>query len=169
MNRNIPLFIAFRVFFNARFYYPVLGVLFLDLGLTLEQYALLNTVLTLVGALIFSGLAGLCLATPIWGLWVILPIGLSMPMMQYFLSNYLNAWTDSKLRATVLSFRGVAINLGYGLAGIGFASVTAGIRSSQPGLSENTLFARSLSSLPIAFLLGAAALLVFVMIFPPKK
>ncbi|MFY8268853.1 MAG: MFS transporter, partial [Terrimicrobiaceae bacterium] len=30
--------------FNARFYYPVLGVLFLDLGLTLEQYALLNAV-----------------------------------------------------------------------------------------------------------------------------
>ncbi|MDB6152823.1 MAG: transporter, partial [Chthoniobacteraceae bacterium] len=41
-NRNIPLFIAFRVFFNARWYYPVLAVLFLKLGLTLEQYALLN-------------------------------------------------------------------------------------------------------------------------------
>jgi len=27
--RNIPLFIAFRVFFNARWYYPVLAVLFL--------------------------------------------------------------------------------------------------------------------------------------------
>ncbi len=42
MPRNIPLFIAFRVLFSARFYYPVLGVLFLDLGLTLDQYALLN-------------------------------------------------------------------------------------------------------------------------------
>lgn len=40
--RNIPLFIAFRVLFNARWYYPVLAVLFLDLGLTVEQYALLN-------------------------------------------------------------------------------------------------------------------------------
>lgn len=44
MNRNIPLFVAFRVLFNARFYYPILGVLFLDLGLTLEQYAILNVV-----------------------------------------------------------------------------------------------------------------------------
>ena len=44
MSRNIPLFIAFRVFFNARFYYPVLGVLFLDLGLSLEQYAILNVI-----------------------------------------------------------------------------------------------------------------------------
>ncbi len=41
-NVNIPLFIAFRVLFNARWYYPVLAVLFLDLGLTIEQYALLN-------------------------------------------------------------------------------------------------------------------------------
>jgi MFS family permease len=42
LSRNIPLFIAFRVLFNARWYYPVLAVLFLDFGLTVEQYALLN-------------------------------------------------------------------------------------------------------------------------------
>ena len=40
--RNANLFVAFRVFFNARFYYPVLAILFVDLGLTMEQYALLN-------------------------------------------------------------------------------------------------------------------------------
>jgi hypothetical protein len=80
--------------------------------------------------------------------------------MQYFLSNYLNAWTESDLRATVLSFRGMAINLGYGLAGIGFASVTAAIRSSAPHLSENAIFGKSLISLPIAFALGAACLLL---------
>lgn len=41
---NIRLFILFRVLFNARFYYPVFTVLFLDYGLSLEQFALLNTV-----------------------------------------------------------------------------------------------------------------------------
>jgi MFS family permease len=40
--RNIRLFIAFRVFFNCRFYYPVFTILFLDYGLTLAQFALLN-------------------------------------------------------------------------------------------------------------------------------
>ena len=40
--RNVRLFIAFRVFFNARFYYPVFTIMFLDFGLTLEQFALLN-------------------------------------------------------------------------------------------------------------------------------
>ena len=42
--RNIRLFIALRVFFNTRFYYPVFTILFLDFGLTIEQFALLNTV-----------------------------------------------------------------------------------------------------------------------------
>ena len=42
LSRNIPLFIAFRILFNARWYYPMLAVLFLDFGLSIEQYALLN-------------------------------------------------------------------------------------------------------------------------------
>ena len=41
---NIRHFIAFRVCFNARFYYPIFAVLFLDFGLSLEQFALLNAV-----------------------------------------------------------------------------------------------------------------------------
>ncbi len=39
---NIRRFIAFRIFFNARFYYPIFTILFLDFGLTLEQFAILN-------------------------------------------------------------------------------------------------------------------------------
>lgn len=41
---NIRRFIAFRIFFNARFYYPVFTILFLDMGLSLEQFALLNVI-----------------------------------------------------------------------------------------------------------------------------
>ena len=35
---NVRLFIAFRIFFNCRFYYPVFTILFLDFGLTLDQF-----------------------------------------------------------------------------------------------------------------------------------
>ncbi|MFO8085238.1 MAG: MFS transporter [Desulfobacterales bacterium] len=42
--KNIKLFIAFRVFFNSRFYYPVFSIFFLDFGLTLSQFAVLNAV-----------------------------------------------------------------------------------------------------------------------------
>lgn len=54
---NIRLFIAFRILFNARFYYPVFTILFIDYGLTIEQFALLNTVwaITIVTAEIPSG------------------------------------------------------------------------------------------------------------------
>lgn len=42
--RNVRLFIAFRLFFTARFYYPVFSILFLDFGLTISQFALLNAI-----------------------------------------------------------------------------------------------------------------------------
>ncbi|MFO7765729.1 MAG: MFS transporter [Pelovirga sp.] len=42
--RNVRLFIIFRVLFNARFYYPVFSILFLDFGLSLSQFAILNAV-----------------------------------------------------------------------------------------------------------------------------
>ena len=41
---NIRWFIAFRVFFNSRFYYPVFTILFLDFGLTVAQFSVLNAV-----------------------------------------------------------------------------------------------------------------------------
>ena len=40
--RNVRAFTLFRMFFSARFYYPVYALLFLDYGLTLEQFGLLN-------------------------------------------------------------------------------------------------------------------------------
>lgn len=40
--RNLRAFIVFRMFFTARFYYPVYALLFLDYGLTLEQFGILN-------------------------------------------------------------------------------------------------------------------------------
>ncbi len=42
--RNVRMFLVFRVFFNSRFYYPVFTILFLDFGLTLSQFAVLNAV-----------------------------------------------------------------------------------------------------------------------------
>jgi len=43
-HRNVRLFVAFRMFFNARFYYPVFAVIYLDFGMTLEQFAILNSI-----------------------------------------------------------------------------------------------------------------------------
>lgn len=106
-----------------------------------------------VAALVLLGLAGTAMAWPWWGAWVVVPLGISMSMLQFFTSNYLNEWTESHVRATVLSFRGVAFNLGYAAAGILFAQLTAHLRGTHPGADENTIFALSLPWLPCVFLL----------------
>jgi len=107
---------------------------------------------TIVAALVIVGLAGTAMAIPYWGAWVVIPLGLSMSALQFFTSSYLNLWTDSHVRATVLSFRGVAFNLGYATAGILFARLTAHLRSTHPGADENTIFSMALPWLPAAFL-----------------
>ncbi len=44
LSGNPRRFVVFTVFYNARAYYPVLAILFLDLGLTLDQFVLLNLI-----------------------------------------------------------------------------------------------------------------------------
>lgn len=41
---NVRRFLLFRVTFNSRFYYPVFTILFLDFGLSVAQFAMLNVV-----------------------------------------------------------------------------------------------------------------------------
>src|ERR1700761_3212454 len=53
-DRNWRRFVLFRVLFNSRFYYPVLAVFFLDLGVTATEYTLLNFAWAL--AIVFTDL-----------------------------------------------------------------------------------------------------------------
>jgi hypothetical protein len=107
---------------------------------------------TLVAGLVLIGLTGTALAWPYWGAWVVIPLGVSMSALQFFTSNYLNLWTHSNVRATVLSFRGVAFNLGYAAAGLLFARLTTHLRTKHPGADENTIFSMALPWLPSVFL-----------------
>ena len=43
-SKNVPRYVWFTTLYNARAYYPVLAILFVDLGLTLDQYVMLNLV-----------------------------------------------------------------------------------------------------------------------------
>lgn len=108
----------------------------------------------LLAGLILVGLTGASFAWPIWGVWVLVPLGLSMSLLSFFTSHYLNAWTDSKFRATVLSFRGVAMNLGYGAIGLAFAGLNSSLRTGLPSATDNDIFAHAIFWLPSAFLLA---------------
>ncbi|HVJ46314.1 MAG TPA: hypothetical protein VM511_08010, partial [Luteolibacter sp.] len=84
--------------------------------------------------------------------WIV-PIGMAMSFTQFFVSHYLNAQvTDSRRRATILSFRGLAFNLGYGGIGILFAALTRGLGKASPGSSPDQVLQQALGWLPWYFL-----------------
>jgi MFS family permease len=89
-----------------------------------------NRFSTLANLGIAAGVALLGLATlvPAWPVYGILPAMLLMTMMGYLgftVSRALHAEADSAKRATVLSVRGLAFNLGYGLFSLGFSRLLA--------------------------------------------
>lgn len=49
---NPRLFVWFRILFNCRFYYPVFTILFLDLGLSIGEFAALNVVWALTSVVL---------------------------------------------------------------------------------------------------------------------
>ena len=72
------------------------------------------------------GLFGSALLIPWWGVGFFMLLSLSMRLLMFLQSHYLNQLVDSKHRATVLSFRGLAVNISYGFMSIAFAvAVTA--------------------------------------------
>ncbi len=69
------------------------------------------------------GLFGLTGFFPYWGLLPMALIFIAMMFVSFFTSHYLNRITASYQRATVLSFKGMAFNLAYGLIGFFFATL----------------------------------------------
>ena len=75
----------------------------------------------------------------------------------YFGSHYLNEAIDSDKRATILSFKGLSLNLGYGTIGLAYAGW---VRFLDQG-SKEAAYAESLKIWPWYFL-GVMMLLLFV-------
>lgn len=90
-----------------------------------------------------AAMAGTAAFIPYWGLLPILLVSSGMMFTSFFTSHYLNKIAESHQRATVLSFKGLVFNLGYGLIGMGFAGLMAVIRESNrqanPALSETLI------------------------------
>jgi hypothetical protein len=105
-----------------------------------------------------TALAGLALRWRWWGVIFSFPLGASMVAIGFILSYYLNALVESKRRARVLSFKGVAFNLGYGLVSLLFAFLLRALRNG--GSAEET-FGRTLVWLPVGLTLVLVVLALF--------
>ncbi len=94
-------------------------------------------------ALIMLGLVGMTFAWPWVGILPALLLFSNMFLIGFFLSHYLNQVTSSEQRATVLSFKGLFLNLGYGLIGIFYSLLLAFLRGrtadSTPELTEGAI------------------------------
>jgi MFS family permease len=111
-----------------------------------------------VAIVTMTSLIGLALRWRWWGVMFTFPLGASMVAIGFFLSYYLNALVESHRRATVLSFKGVAFNLGYGFVSLLFAFLLRALRDG--GTPEQT-FGRTLLWLPLWLALTLVLLGVF--------
>jgi len=105
----------------------------------------------LIAGTVLFGLIGVACKVNYWGVVFILPLAGAMMALGYMVSYYLNAIVDSSHRATVLSFKGVAFNLGYGFISLVFALV---LRAVRDGGSTQDAVARTLIFLPVWILFG---------------
>ena len=105
------------------------------------------------------GLTGVSLVIPIAGVLPIFILSSVMYMLSFFMSYYLNRITSSDQRATVLSFKGLSFNLGYGLMGILYSLLLVFLRqrtdtsviAAMGRPLEDTVFIISLGWFPWVF------------------
>jgi hypothetical protein len=106
------------------------------------------------------GLYGLAAVIPIWGIAPAVLLHVAMHFMNYFGSRYLNEIAASEQRATILSFKGLATNIAYGMTAVLYSVLFASIRSRTDSSAfettaevEESIFVESLAWLPSYFLL----------------
>lgn len=173
----------YRVIALPDWSFGIVGALFSILGIfvpTLARYLVRSRSLRfnflLTAMLCFLGLFGM---TRVWPFWGLIPVGILfsvMYMVSFMSSHYLNSEASSSMRATVLSFKGLAYNLAYGLAGLLYGSLAGQLRLKHIAENETlagedlsrAVFVSTLQYLPWYFL---CSLLVFgvLVLFRAKK
>jgi len=104
------------------------GILAASLGARLIDRHSPNFNFRFVTLLVLGGLVSLAFPIHYWSVLFLPTFWLAMRLIHFFLSNYLNRVTSSENRATVLSFRGLTMNLSYGLITYLYGIQTAYLR-----------------------------------------
>jgi len=101
-----------------------------------------------LAVLALLGLLGVAWKIPFWGVAFAIPLASAITAVGFAVSHYLNAAVDSRHRATVLSFKGLAFNLGYGFVSLLFALA---LRANRETGSAADGFAGAVALLPVWF------------------
>jgi hypothetical protein len=110
-----------------------------------------------LSVVLLTSLVGLMLTIPWFGVLFAIGAFAMMGMVNYQSSFYLNREVDSAHRATVLSFRGLALNLGLGVASLLYTGLIATMKAREKaGLDaahlQEHVFADSLKAFPVYFI-----------------
>ncbi|MEM9446695.1 MAG: MFS transporter [Verrucomicrobiota bacterium] len=122
----------------------VLGIITASLGKWLiGRFSLKWNMLVVTLAMLF-GFLGLSFAIPYWGILFMIPLAIGFSLVSFFVSHYLNKEVDSKHRATVLSFKGLALNLGFGVLSLVYMILLEVLKRQDMTAEEDQVFAASL-------------------------
>ena len=139
----------------------ILGLFIPRLALALARRNTPRGNFWLLAAVTLAGLYGMTWFIPYYGLIPMLLLYSVMLMSGFFVSHYLNRITDSRQRATVLSFKGLSFNLAYGSIGLLYSAAVAAIRSGLAegtgAAAERTVFVEAMAGFPAYF--GVALIL----------
>jgi hypothetical protein len=114
---------------------------------------------SLLCAITLVAMAGLALLLPLLGVVFLVLVRLAMMNLMFFLSHYTNQLAAPELRATILSVRGLTLNIGYALASLLFAGLCTWIKMDLgAGISEQQVYEHAVKWLAPYFLM-----LTFVM------
>ena len=97
-----------------------------------KRYSTLKN-LAITAALGFIGLSGIVPANSYWCLLPAMLLMMTMGFLSFTLSRALNREADSSKRATVLSVKGLAFNLGYGSFSLAFSLLLASFPEKPEG------------------------------------
>ncbi len=127
-----------------------LGMLVAPLAKRLVRSRSLLRNFVILTALTLAGLAGVALKIPFWGVLFAIPLVAAMTGLGFIVSNALNVHAQSAQRSTVLSFKGLVFNLGYGFVSLLFALA---LRVQDGTSSSEQAFASAIEALPLWLLL----------------
>jgi MFS family permease len=123
-----------------------------------------------LSCVLMIGLVGISFAVPIMGMLFAIGAFAMMGMVQFQTSYYINREVDSGIRATVLSFRGMALNLGLGIASLLYTGYVSMLRARQQGNfsteeQDAEVFVDALLAFPIYYLSLFLAVILLAQIF----
>jgi MFS family permease len=147
----------------------LLGIIIPRIAMKMAEQRTPRFNLLVVSTTTILGLYGMTFFKPFYGLIPVVILYSGSYMIGFFVSHYLNHITESRQRATVLSFKGLFMNLSYGMIGLLYAFLFAmlrpGISEKHPHLAdqllENLVFIQSFQWFPWTFVIGLSLFLVF--------